>query len=248
MVGLALGLVLTTAACSGGGDKSADGLDATTTTAFPSFGETTLPNVDTGTGDGAVQTIPPPTTVQAGALTVPPPPSSTTLAPGQATTASGPAVVDSGLLYTIESGDNLSRIANKFGISKEDLMALNGVDDSTLLIVGKTLKLPVVRGSNGNPPSAPIAISGTYTIESGDNYTKIANKLGVSVADLTLANPTQDPNRLIVGQKLNVPAKKTGGGTTATTTTAPAATTTVPAATTTVPVETTVPPVDTSAP
>lgn len=245
-MGLALGLVLTAAACSGGGDKEAEGFDATTTTAFPSFGETTLPNVNTG-GDGSVQTIPPPTTVQAGALTTPPPPTSTTLAPGQTTGAGG--VVDSGLLYTIESGDNLSKIAKKFGILKEDLMALNGVDDSTLLIVGKTLKLPVVRGTNGNPPSAPIAISGTYTIESGDNYTKIARKLGVTVEDLTLANPTQDPNKLIVGQKLNVPAKKSGGGTTATTTTAPATTTTAPPVETTAPpVETTTPPVDTTTP
>src|SRR5690606_10054608 len=111
-----------------------------------------------------------------------------------------------------------------FGIEKEDLMALNGVDDSTLLIVGHTLKLPLKRGATG-AAAVPVAISGTYTIESGDNYNKIAAKLGVTVAALTAANPGQDPNKLIVGHKLNIPA---GGNVPVPTTTVPPATTAAP--------------------
>jgi len=45
----------------------------------------------------------------------------------------------------------------------------------------------------------------TYTVESGDNFAKIAKKLNVSVDALQKANPDANPTKLRVGQKLNVP-------------------------------------------
>jgi LysM repeat protein len=44
--------------------------------------------------------------------------------------------------YTIEDGDTLTRIADKFGVSIEDLAAANGIDDWGYIISGHTLVIP----------------------------------------------------------------------------------------------------------
>lgn len=49
------------------------------------------------------------------------------------------------------------------------------------------------------------AQEGTYTIESGDTFAKVAPKLGVGLQALLDANPDADPRRLRIGQVINVP-------------------------------------------
>ena len=52
-----------------------------------------------------------------------------------------------------------------------------------------------------------------YTVKRGDTLGKIAKAHGVGVNDIMAANPTiKNPNRIYVGQKINIPAKNTGGG------------------------------------
>ena len=46
----------------------------------------------------------------------------------------------------------------------------------------------------------------TYTIQSGDYFAKIAEKLDVNLQALIDANPDADPRRLRIGQVINVPA------------------------------------------
>lgn len=45
--------------------------------------------------------------------------------------------------YTVKSGDRLIFIAKKFGVTQEDLVALNKIKDPGKLQVGQTLKVPV---------------------------------------------------------------------------------------------------------
>ncbi len=47
--------------------------------------------------------------------------------------------------------------------------------------------------------------SGTYTVKPGDNLSKIAQSLGVSVEDLSRANNITDPSKIYVGQELVLP-------------------------------------------
>lgn len=42
-----------------------------------------------------------------------------------------------------------------------------------------------------------------YTVQKGDNLTKIAKNMGLSVSELTTANPTINPNKIQIGQQLN---------------------------------------------
>lgn len=44
--------------------------------------------------------------------------------------------------YQVAKGDNPYNIAKKFGVSYQDLLTLNGIDDPTKLQIGQSLKIP----------------------------------------------------------------------------------------------------------
>ncbi len=48
---------------------------------------------------------------------------------------------------------------------------------------------------------------GTYTIQSGDTFAKVASKTGVGLQALLDANPGTDPRRLRIGQVINLPGE-----------------------------------------
>lgn len=49
--------------------------------------------------------------------------------------------------YIVKSGDRLVFIAKKFGVTQEDLVALNKMKDPGKLQIGQTLKIPVRKGN-----------------------------------------------------------------------------------------------------
>ena len=57
----------------------------------------------------------------------------------------------------------------------------------------------------GTPAKAP---GGKYTVKKGDYPGKIASELGISTKALLEANPGINPNRLQIGQQLNVPERR----------------------------------------
>ena len=75
--------------------------------------------------------------------------------------------------YTVKAGDSLWNIANKYGITVNELKNLNGLSSNTLMI-GQVLKVP----SGGN----------TYTVKSGDSLWSIANRYGTTVDELKQLN------------------------------------------------------------
>lgn len=59
--------------------------------------------------------------------------------------------------------------------------------------------------SSGEVEPGSSATSRTYAIVAGDNFVKVANKLGVGLQALLDANPGVDPRRLRIGQEINIP-------------------------------------------
>jgi LysM repeat protein len=51
---------------------------------------------------------------------------------------------------------------------------------------------------------------GSYTIQSGDSFSAVADRLGLDLNALLAANPGVDPQNLQVGQVINLPSKSTG--------------------------------------
>ena len=58
---------------------------------------------------------------------------------------------------------------------------------------------------SGGGDGAAAATGGSYTVEAGDNFSRIAKKVGVSLGALLEANPDADPRRLRIGQTINLP-------------------------------------------
>jgi len=122
--------------------------------------------------------------------------------------------------YTVEAGDTAYAIAQKFGITVEELASANNmtVEQIAQLSVGQKLTIPQ-RAPTQQPvttttpgASQPTATStpaageeGTYTVQEGDIPTTIAEKFGISVEALMEANDITDPTSLKIGQVLVIP-------------------------------------------
>jgi peptidoglycan endopeptidase LytE len=100
--------------------------------------------------------------------------------------------------YTVVSGDTLSRIAQRHGMSLTELRGLNSIEGH-LIYPGQVLK--VTKSSNGSSQqiastspqsSTPVvtgnAKNGEYVIKSGDTLSKIASQHGFTVAQLKTQN------------------------------------------------------------
>ncbi|TFJ50618.1 muramidase-2 [Carnobacterium divergens] len=132
-------------------------------------------------------------------------------------------------VYTVKSGDSLWGIANKNGVSVANLKAWNNLSSDTIFVGQKltikggttTVTPPTTppAGNTGNNNGNAGSTTGTYTVVSGDSLWAIANKNGVSVANLKAWN-NLTTDTIFVGQKLTIK-----GGTT----TAPTNPTTPPA-------------------
>ncbi|WP_188511094.1 LysM peptidoglycan-binding domain-containing protein [Conyzicola nivalis] len=130
--------------------------------------------------------------------------------------------------YTIVSGDTVSRIASKFGVTTQAILSANGLAGSSIIYPGQSLAIPggatstapvkaapvkatPVKATPVSAPvtAAPVASSGTYTIVSGDNLTKIASKLKVSLTSLLKANNLTTTSVIFAGRTLTVPGAVT---------------------------------------
>lgn len=99
-------------------------------------------------------------------------------------------------IYTVVSGDTLSGIASKYGTTYQKLAEYNGIADPNKIYPGQQIKIP--GGSNQGSSTT------YYTVVSGDNLTKIANKYGTTVNQLVSWNNISNPNLIYPGQKLRV--------------------------------------------
>ncbi|MCI9084397.1 MAG: LysM peptidoglycan-binding domain-containing protein [Bacilli bacterium] len=103
--------------------------------------------------------------------------------------------------YTVKAGDSLWSIANKYGITVNELKRLNNLTSDNLTI-GQALRVP--SSETGTTPGGTPNPSNTYTVKSGDSLWKIANQYNVTVnAIKTLNGLTSDS--LTVGQQLLIP-------------------------------------------
>jgi membrane-bound lytic murein transglycosylase D len=132
--------------------------------------------------------------------------------------------------YVVQRGDTLSTIARRHGVRMSDLVALNGLASRHRIRVGQKLKLPSdaerssTRPAAYSPPATATARApakttarpakatpapaspegGHYTVQRGDNLTRIAERFGLSVADLVAMNDLESRHRIHPGQRLRV--------------------------------------------
>lgn len=129
--------------------------------------------------------------------------------------------------YTVQPGDILSLIAQRYGTSVHELMAMNAISDPNLIYVGQVLKLPgctaapsAPAGPPANAPAGPPADAPaveqpapapapaahrTHTVAPGETLGYICNLYGVDVNTLANVNNIANVNFIYVGQQLIIP-------------------------------------------
>ena len=126
---------------------------------------------------------------------------------------SPPTATPTPILYTVVSGDTVEKIAERYSVSADDLMAANGMR-SDFLQVDQKLTIPagpVARGENGKPvPTAtPTPKNAIYlvVVRAGDTIETIAKRLGSSIEAIVQFNSNINSADTIIrpGEQLIVP-------------------------------------------
>lgn len=120
--------------------------------------------------------------------------------------ASSKTATDSGAsTYTVKSGDTLSGIATRHGVTVSQLKEWNGLNNNNIK-AGQVLKVKATASSTAPTPAA----SGeyvTYTVKSGDSFYSIAkNYPGISAQNIMDFNGLTS-SKLKPGMKIRIPKK-----------------------------------------
>lgn len=112
--------------------------------------------------------------------------------------------------YVVVAGDTLSRIAEEFDTTVEDLLEANDLADANIF-VGQELVIPGASGSAGTPatPTQPPTTGvQTYVVQPGDSGFGIALEFNTTLEALAAANglSVDDLSNLQIGQELSIPA------------------------------------------
>ena len=90
--------------------------------------------------------------------------------------------------YTVQKGDSLYSISNKFGTTVDNLKSLNNLTSNTLSI-GQTLKIPTTQDTEEIPTENYF----NYNVVSGDSLYSIAKKFDTSVDSIKNINNLRQP-------------------------------------------------------
>ena len=116
--------------------------------------------------------------------------------------------------HTVETGDRLGSIAEKYNVTVDVIIRANPQMDPNLIIHGERLRIPgastnrEVLGSDG--PDRPDGVTVSYAVQLGDTLGGIASRWTVSLDALLEANPDVDPTMVQIGQLLEIPPWGTG--------------------------------------
>ena len=94
--------------------------------------------------------------------------------------------------YTVASGESLSQIASKFGVSMNSIVWANSFDQNEVLKPGQVIQIPPVSGV-------------VYTVLAGDTVDILAKKFKTDAARILAQNRIAQNQELLIGQELVIP-------------------------------------------
>ena len=135
-------------------------------------------------------------------LTVPNSVSTTGRAKGTGSSSSGPTTK-----VTVKDGETLSEIADRHGMSVNELMRLNDLSNADHVETGSTLRVKagaVASSRSAEGPSSYRKGASEHVVQPGENLSNIAEGYGVPMGRLVAINGLQDPDHVEVGMRLRL--------------------------------------------
>jgi murein DD-endopeptidase MepM/ murein hydrolase activator NlpD len=103
--------------------------------------------------------------------------------------------------YIVQPGDTLLTIASRFGVSVDDIVTVNQIQDQNLISPGDTLLIPGLQGISGTLTS--------LTVPLGENLTSLASSYATSPEWIARINRLTSPYEVYTGATLIVPVLDT---------------------------------------
>jgi len=119
--------------------------------------------------------------------------------------------------HTVQAGENLTRIALKYGTTVQALVQANNITNPNLVFVGQVLTIPgagitptlppggTIIAPTPQPTTAPTGET-VHVVQPGENLFRVALKYGLSTAFLASYNSITNPNLIYVGQRIRIPS------------------------------------------
>lgn len=107
--------------------------------------------------------------------------------------------------HTVQAGENLFRIALKYGLTTAQLAEANGITNPDQIKVGMVLKIPFCGGGGDEQSDGVTGEEQTYVVKQGDTLYRIALRFGITWQELAAYNNITNPESLYVGQVLKIP-------------------------------------------
>ncbi len=107
-------------------------------------------------------------------------------------------------MHTVQAGENLYRLALKYGVTVSALVEINGLYNPDQVRAGQQLTIP---GSAGSPAVSyqPRHSSTTHTVQRGETLAAIALRYSVPLWTVIQANNVNNPAFIVPGQTLVIP-------------------------------------------
>ena len=102
------------------------------------------------------------------------------------------------VIHQVQRGETLEAIAARYGVSVEELIALNNLREGNRLYTNQRLVI--------KPPSSDEAKTRIYVVKRGDTLFRIARRFGTSVAAIQRVNRLRG-TVIYVGQRLKIPTR-----------------------------------------
>jgi spore germination protein len=96
-------------------------------------------------------------------------------------------------IYVVRQGDSIWSIAQKFGVTTDNIISANKINPSESLVIGQTLVVP--------------GVSKEYVVKQGDSIWSIAEKFDVSSQSIILENNILNPAQIYPGMTIVIPAQ-----------------------------------------
>lgn len=139
--------------------------------------------------------------------------------PDDSAQVQNPLIAGTPIVHVVQRGESLGAIARQYGTTVEQILQANTIANPNRIYPGQSLNIWVspqvaqqVAPAPQQPVQPPPPSNISYTIQPGETLGMIAQRYGMSWTTLAQMNGIYDPNRILAGQTIVIPALNEYGG------------------------------------